>query len=360
MALKLSDFDYSLPESNIAQTPSEPRDACKLLQLDKQSGKISHHFFYDLPNLIDKNYVIVRNNTKVIPARIFGEKITGGKVEVLLVKRTGIGQNGELWEVLSKPGLKVGQVITFGPKTLNAKVVGINEYTRLIEFDLKGENLFSALDQIGHMPIPPYIKWHSTDEAKLREIYQTIYAKVEGSAAAPTAGLHFTRRVEDELTSRGVEIEEVTLHVGLGTFLPVKSDQIEEHKMHKEQYFLSQDVAERLNLAKKQGKKILAVGTTTTRLLEACANEKGELVAGQSETDIYIYPPYEFRFVDAMITNFHLPKSTLLMMLSAFISKPNTQFEFSNFLTSNLGRAYLESIEANYKFYSFGDAMLIM
>lgn len=357
--LKLTDFDYILPEENIAQSPSEPRDASKLLVFDRQSANINHQHFYDLPNLLDENYVLVRNNTKVIPARIFGEKPTGGKVELLLIKRNGIGSQGELWEVLSRPGVKVGQVISFGDGLMTAEVRELGNYTRLVEFSLKGEQLFDALDRIGHTPIPPYIKWNEDDEEELREIYQTIYAKYSGSAAAPTAGLHFTKQVESELKRKGVEIEEVTLHVGLGTFLPVKVDDVISHEMHKERYFLLEEVAERLNRAKSGGKKILAVGTTTTRLLEACTNESGQLVAGSAETDIYIYPPYKFKFVDAMITNFHLPKSTLLMMISAFVSEPNTKNSFSSFAQSVVGRAYAAAIEKNYRFYSFGDAMLI-
>lgn len=358
--LKLTDFDYHLPEENIAQMPAVPRDSSKLLLVDRQSGQISHHHFFDLPNLLDDSYVIVRNNTKVMPARIFGEKATGGKVELLLLKRIGIGEVGELWEVLSKPGVKVGQVITFGDGLMSAEVKQLENYRRLVEFSLKGEALFAALDQIGHTPIPPYIDWADDDEAHLREIYQTIYAKFSGSAAAPTAGLHFTQEVEQKLANKGIEIEEVTLHVGLGTFLPVKVEDVVTHEMHSESYVLTEDVAAKLNQAKKNGKKILAIGTTTTRLLEACTNEAGELVAGQAETNIYIFPPYKFKFVDAMVTNFHLPKSTLLMMISAFVSRPNTDVEFVNFADSLVGKAYEVAIKNGYRFYSFGDAMLIL
>lgn len=358
--LKLTDFDYHLPEENIAQMPAVPRDSSKLLSVDRENGKISHHHFFDLPELLDDGYVIVRNNTKVMPARIFGEKATGGKVELLLLKRVGIGESGELWEVLSKPGVKAGQVITFGDGLMTAEVKQLENYTRLVEFSLKGEKLFEALDKIGHTPIPPYIDWEDEDEAHLREIYQTIYAKFSGSAAAPTAGLHFTKQVEERLAKKGIEIEEVTLHVGLGTFLPVKVEDVVTHEMHSESYVLTEEVANRLNQVKKNGKKILAIGTTTTRLLEACTNDRGELVAGQAETNIYIFPPYKFKFVDAMVTNFHLPKSTLLMMISAFVSSPNTSSEFVSFAESVVGRAYHEAIKNGYRFYSFGDAMLIL
>lgn len=358
--LKLTDFDYLSPEENIAQMPAVPRDSSKLLVINRQTGELSHRHFFDLPDLLDDSYVLVRNNTKVMPARIFGEKLTGGKVELLLIKRVGIGTKGELWEVLSKPGIKVGQVINFGAGLMTAEVRKLENYTRLVEFSLKGEALFEALDQIGHTPIPPYIEWADDDEAHLREIYQTIYAKFSGSAAAPTAGLHFTNEVEKKLMEKGVEIEEVTLHVGLGTFLPVKVEDVVTHEMHSESYVLTEEVAKKLNLAKKNGKKILAIGTTTTRLLEACANGEGELVAGQAETSIYIFPPYKFKFVDAMVTNFHLPKSTLLMMISAFVSAPNTSAEFSNFASSLVGKAYQVAIDRGYRFYSFGDAMLIL
>lgn len=357
--LKLTDFDYHLPDENIAQMPAVPRDSSKLLVLNRDTGEVSHKHFFDLPDLLDESYVVVRNNTKVMPARIFGEKPTGGKVELLLLKRVGIGDAGELWEVLSKPGVKLGQVISFGDGLMKAEVKQLDHYTRLVEFSLKGEALFEALEKIGHTPIPPYIDWAMDDEAHLREIYQTIYAKFSGSAAAPTAGLHFTKEVEQKLADKNIEIEEVTLHVGLGTFLPVKVEDVVTHEMHHESYVLRQEVAAKLNRAKKAGKKILAVGTTTTRLLEACTNEEGELIAGQAETNIYIFPPYKFKFVDAMVTNFHLPKSTLLMMISAFVSVPNTKAEFSSFAESYVGKAYDIAIKNNYRFYSFGDAMLI-
>lgn len=357
--LRLSDFDYHLPAENIAQTPARPRDNSKLLVLNRHTGKIQHRHFYDLPHLIDQNYAVVRNNTKVIPARISGEKPTGGRVELLLTKRVGIGELGEEWEVLSKPGVKVGQIISFGGGLLIGKVKKLENYSRIVQFNLQGEQLFEALDKIGQTPIPPYIKWNTEDESELREIYQTIYAKYAGSAAAPTAGLHFTEALEKRLREREIKIEEVTLHVGLGTFLPVKVEAIVSHEMHREQYVLTPTVAKRLNEAKQAGQKILAVGTTTTRLLEACSDEHGVLRPGSAETALYIYPPYRFKFVDAIVTNFHLPKSTLLMMIAAFVSEPNTEHHFINLALSTIGRAYGEAIANQYRFFSFGDAMLI-
>lgn len=357
--LKLSSFDYHLPESSIAQKPAEPRDSSKLMLIERDSGKITDYHFADLVDLLDDNYVIVRNNTKVIPARIFGSKESGGKVELLLLKRMGLSKTGEQWEVMSKPGLKPGQKVIFQDSTLEAQVESIDGYTRMVSFNQTGENFFASLDQIGHTPIPPYIKWNDDDERKLREVYQTIYAKHQGSAAAPTAGLHFTNQLDSKLKEKGIAIEEVTLHVGLGTFLPVKEENITDHKMHSEKYVLDKQTAERLNQYKKEGKKILSVGTTTTRLLESCVDQDGQLIPGETETDIFIYPPYQYQFVDAIVTNFHLPKSTLLMMISAFVCQPNTDDQFNYFGSSLIGKVYQKAIESHYRFYSFGDAMLI-
>ncbi|NCN87466.1 MAG: tRNA preQ1(34) S-adenosylmethionine ribosyltransferase-isomerase QueA [Candidatus Pacebacteria bacterium] len=357
---KITDFDYHLPSENIAHAPATPRDSSKLLVIDRFTQEITNKHFYDLADLLSDEYVIVRNNTKVIPARIYGEKQSGGKVELLLLKRAGIGKYGEKWEVMTKPGLKLGQEVSFKNSPLRATTIGVNGYTRVVEFNLQAEDLFNELDQIGHTPIPPYINWEEDDEKKLREIYQTIYAKHQGSAAAPTAGLHFTPELDEKIKSKGIQIYEVTLHVGLGTFLPVKTDQITDHEMHSEKYILNSETAKRLNQAKKEGKKILSVGTTTTRLLEACSNDRGELISGEAETKIFIYPQYQYKFVDAIITNFHLPKSTLLMMISAFISKPNTGEDFKTFKQSLVGKAYLQAIEDDYRFYSFGDGMIIL
>jgi S-adenosylmethionine:tRNA ribosyltransferase-isomerase len=357
--LKLTDFNYYLPQQNIAQNPAEPRDSSRLMVINRSSRKFEDKHFEDLSDLITDQYVIIRNNTKVIPARIYGEKKTGGKVELLLLKRAGIGLKGAQWEVMTKPGLKLGQKVFFGQSSLMAETLEVRSYTRLVEFNFHGEKFFDELSKIGHTPIPPYIRWGSDDEKKLREVYQTIYAKHQGSAAAPTAGLHFTEELDKKLIDKGVQIEEVTLHVGLGTFLPVKTDQITDHEMHSEKYILNEETAQRLNKLKREGKKILSVGTTTTRLLESCTNRKGELVAGESETDIFIYPPYQYKFVDAIITNFHLPKSTLLMMISAFVSVPNTMEKFVSFKDSLIGKAYQRAIERQYRFYSFGDGMII-
>jgi len=357
---KLTDFDYLLPKENIAQVPADPRDSSKLMVIDRNSKKISHKHFFDLAEILSDEYVLVRNNTKVIPARIYGSKESGGKVEVLLLKRESIGNQGEQWEVMSKPGLKLGQSVDFMNSSLTAQVKEIRGYTRLLEFNKQGEEFFDLLDQIGHTPIPPYITWGQGDEDKLREVYQTIYAKYQGSAAAPTAGLHFTDQLDEKLNKKGIQIEEVTLHVGLGTFLPVKTDEITDHEMHSEKYILSKDTADRLNKAKQDGKKILAVGTTTTRLLEACTDQNGNLIAGEAETSIFIFPPYKFKFVDSVITNFHLPKSTLLMMISAFVSQPNFDSNFVSFKDSLVGQGYQLAIDNNYRFYSFGDGMIIL
>lgn len=358
--LTLDQFDYHLPPTLIAQTPKEKRDHSRLLVVNRQHQKLEDFHFYDLPDLIDDNYLIVRNNTKVIPARIFGQKETGGHVELLLTKRVGSGANSEVWQCLSKPGIKPGQKIIFKNTDLTATCLAINNYTRDIKFNQSGEQLFDTLFQIGHTPIPPYIKWNEDDEDQLRQVYQTTYAKIQGSAAAPTAGLHFTKEIDQKLKDKGIEIIEVTLHVGLGTFLPVKDEDVLKHHMHSEKFILTKKAADKINQAKKQGKKILSIGTTTTRLLEACANDKGELTAQSGETDIYIYPGYQFKIVDSLITNFHLPKSTLLMLISALGSKPQTNDEFVDFQSSLLGKAYQHAIDQKYRFYSFGDAMLII
>lgn len=356
---KLSDFSYSLPPALIAQKPIEPRDHSRLLVLDRETGAISHHHFYDLPTLLGPNDVIVRNNTKVIPARIIGHKKTGGAVELLLTKAISSNSKGEIWECLTKPGLKVGQTLLFSESDLTATCIEVTNYTRIIQFNQKHLELMISLDHIGQTPLPPYIEWQASDEQSLRQRYQTVFAQYEGSVAAPTAGLHFTPEVDAALKNKGVQIEEVTLHVGLGTFLPVKTDDITQHAMHKEWYELKPEVAERLNAAKAAGKRIIAVGTTTCRVLETCSNELGHLKPGLGETSIFIYPPYQFKFLDGLITNFHLSESTLLMLVSALVSQPNTSHVFQNFEKCIIGRAYQEAIKKKYRFYSFGDGMLI-
>lgn len=356
--MKLSQFDYHLPEERIAQRPVEPRDHSKLLVLNRQTGQIQHRHFYDLLDLLRPNDVLVRNNTKVLPARLFGKKTTGGFVELLLVKVVESSATEEVWEVLTKPSLKVGQIVVFEGTDLKAECLALTGYTRQVRFNQSRLELMKSVEQIGKIPIPPYISWEDEEE-KIREVYQTTYAKIIGSVAAPTAGLHFTPELDAKLKAKGIAIEEVTLHVGLGTFLPVKTEEVTEHHMHSEWYEVSKETAERLNQYKKEGRRIIAVGTTSTRTLETLANESGVLDSGTGETQIFIYPPYKFKFVDALITNFHLPKSTLLMLISAFVTKPNTKQEFTDFENSSIGKAYTEAIKEEYRFFSFGDAMLI-
>jgi S-adenosylmethionine:tRNA ribosyltransferase-isomerase len=357
--LKLSNFTYHLPTELIAQSPAVPRDSSRLLILDRQTGRVEHYHFHDLPDLLTSNDVLVRNNTKVIPARIFGEKSSGGHVEVLLTKRLRLGKTGEVWECLTKPGLKPGQVVTFTDSPLLATCQTINHFTRDIEFNQAGVDLFTSLEKIGHTPLPPYIDWEKHDEHALRQLYQTTYAKFSGSAAAPTAGLHFTPELDEKLRAKGIQIEEVTLHVGLGTFLRVKVDDITQHQMHSEVFELKPEVAERLNQAKQAGKRIISVGTTTTRVLETCATEQGKLQAQSGETQIFIYPPYRFKFIDSLITNFHESQSTLLMLVSSLVTEPNTPHTFTFFNETVMGKAYQAAQQEKYRFLSFGDAMWI-
>lgn len=362
MQLHLSDFDYHLPEAAIAQAPAIPRDSSRLLHLDRQNGQIADHHFYELDTLLPKNAVLVRNNTKVIPARLYGKKASGGAIEILLTRRIGIDAKGnERWECLTKPGLKLHQTISFVQHPdFTATCTAVTDYTREITFNLGKEEFFETLYQLGSTPIPPYIHWDVDDEIHLRELYQTIYAKIAGSAAAPTAGLHFTPTLEERLIAKGIELLELTLHVGLGTFLPVKTNDITQHHLHKEWFHLPGSTATAISSAKEIGRPIIAVGTTTTRVLESCATQPGIITAQTGETEIYLYPPHQFQIVDGQITNFHLPKSSLLMMISAFVSQPNTPETFVTFNQSQLGKAYQHAIEHHYRFYSFGDAMLIL
>ena len=357
--IMIDQFQYQLPPELIAQTPAVPRDSSKLLVVNRTDDTLSHHLFRDLPDLLQVSDVLVRNNTKVIPARLFGQKETGGKCELLLVKAVRHDIQTVTWECLTKPGLKVGQVVHFANSDVTATCTTINEFTRLIEFSASPAQFFVALDAIGHTPIPPYISWAKDDELELRQVYQTTFAKFAGSVAAPTAGLHFTPELDEMLRQKGVEIFEVTLHVGLGTFLPVQDSQLQSGKLHQEFFELKKEVAEKLNQAKAVGRRIISVGTTTTRVLESCADEHGILSARTGETDLFIWPGYRFRCVDALITNFHLPKSSLLMLISAFVSEPNTKTTFADFQHSLVGRAYQTAIEHHYRFFSFGDAMLI-
>lgn len=340
--MKTNDFYFDLPEDLIAQVPLKNRDESRLMTLDKNTGEIKHKTFRDILECLNDNDILVLNNTRVIPARLFGFKAeTNAEIEILLLSRKDINT----WEALTKPAkrLKLGTRIIFGDGLLIGIVKELQEEgIRTIEFEYEG--IFEdVLDRLGNMPLPPYI--HEKLEDKER--YQTVYSKVTGSSAAPTAGLHFTPEILMELKNKGVQIEYVTLHVGLGTFRPVKAESIFDHSMHKEYFEIAEDVKNRLNEAKKNGKRIVCVGTTSVRTLESSANIINNLDRDSGWTDIFIYPSYEFKFVDAMITNFHLPESTLIMMISAFAGK--------NYIMD----AYEEAIKEKYRFFSFGDAMYI-
>jgi len=335
--MKLSDFDYELPREFIAQSPLSDRDQSKLMVLNRESHSIEHHQFFELPELLDENSVLVFNESKVIPARL-KFKLGNGNAEILLIKAIAVST----WECMVRPGPK------FEPGTdiqidqeLSCHIQDITPHgLRVIRFDCKDFDAY--LKEHGHTPTPPYIQEELRDSNK----YQTIYAKTEGSVAAPTAGFHFTEKVFKDLKKKGIQTEFITLHVGLGTFQPVKTETIEDHKIHSEWFELSTEIANRLNEAKEAGKKIVAVGTTSIRVLESCA-ENGILIPKSGETDIFIYPGYEWKFVDQIITNFHVPKSTLLMLVSAFASR-----EF-------ILEAYEIAKQENYRFFSFGDSMLI-
>lgn len=363
--LELSQFDYSLPENLIAQKPASPRDHSKLLQINRSTGDLTDHHFFDLPSLLRAGDVLVRNNTKVLPARIIGIKPTGGNVELLLVKSLSRNLNTETWHCLSKPGLKLNQTLRFPNSALTATCLGIDGFEREVVFSMAGYELLEELEKIGTLPVPPYIHWDEQDSTSLQEHYQTTYAKIMGSVAAPTAGLHFTPEIDARLLEKGVTILEVTLHVGLGTFRSVKTIDITQHVMHTESFTLTPEVAQAINQAKTENRRVIAVGTTTIRVLESCAsqnattNELFELIPQSGETNIYIYPPHAFNIVDALITNFHQPKSTLLMLVSAFSTTPNTPHPFTSFLETPVGKAYSHAIKNQYRFFSFGDSMLI-
>ena len=340
--MKVSEFSYELPEELIAQVPLNKRDESRLMVLNKEDKNIKHKIFKDILEYFNQGDVIVRNNTKVIPARLYGKKETGANVEFLLLNNI----EGDIWECIVRPGnkLKTGTKVIFGEGILKAKILDILEGgTRKVVFEYKG--IFNEiLDKIGLMPLPPYI--HERLEEKQR--YQTVYAKHIGSSAAPTAGLHFTNDLIHELEKKGVIFANVTLHVGIGTFRPVKVEKIEEHHMHSEKYILLQSEADKINKAKREGKKIFAVGTTSTRVLETVGDENGFVKEKQGSTQIFIYPGYKFKVVDGLITNFHLPESTLLMLISAFHDK------------EYILQAYEEAVKEKYRFFSFGDAMLII
>ena len=339
--MNLKDFYYDLPERLIAQTPLAQRDSSKLLMRNKETGEVSHEVFHNIINYLNKGDCLVLNDSRVLPARLLGvREDTGSPMEFLLLSR----KEQDVWEVIVRPGkrAKPGRRFVFGNE-LRAEVLDIvNDGNRLVRFEYEG--LFeNVLDRLGEMPLPPYI----TEKLQDRERYQTVYSKHEGSAAAPTAGLHFTKELLKKIEEKGVDIAYVTLHVGLGTFRPVKVDVIEEHKMHSEFYELDEENANKINKAKENGGKIISVGTTSTRTLETIADENGVLKPSSGWTDIFIYPPYKFKTVDKLITNFHLPESTLLMLVSSLAGK------------ENIMNAYKIAIENEYRFFSFGDAMFI-
>ncbi|GAA0826180.1 tRNA preQ1(34) S-adenosylmethionine ribosyltransferase-isomerase QueA [Clostridium tertium] len=340
--MKVSDFDFDLPEELIAQHPLEKRDSSRLMVLDKNTGEIEHKSFHDVVEYLNEGDTLVLNNTRVMPARLIGEKEgTGGKIEFLLLKRI----ESDRWECLAKPGkrAKIGQKFTFGEGKLTCTVVDIvEEGNRIIEFSYEG--IFEqVLDELGEMPLPPYI----TEKLEDKERYQTVYSKEKGSAAAPTAGLHFTEELLKEIKAKGVNIAYLTLHVGLGTFRPVKVEDINEHIMHSEYYHLDKENADLINETKKRGNKVIAVGTTSTRTLETIGDDNGFVREQSGWTDIFIYPGYKYKVIDELITNFHLPESTLIMLVSALAGKEHVM------------NAYNEAVKEKYRFFSFGDSMLI-
>ncbi len=338
-----SDFYFDLPQELIAQDPLEDRSSSRLLVLDKKTGAVSHHVFREIIDYLNQGDCLVLNDTKVIPARLLGEREgTGAHVEVLLLKR----REGDVWETLVRPGKKCrpGTRLSFGDGLLTAEVLEVvEEGNRLIHFEYEG--IFEeVLDRLGEMPLPPYI----THKLKDKDRYQTVYAKYEGSAAAPTAGLHFTKELLSRIEEKGVEIAYVTLHVGLGTFRPVKEENVLDHHMHSEFYQITQEAAEKINRARRQGGRIICVGTTSCRTIESAADEEGVVHAGCDNTEIFIYPGYRFKVLDALITNFHLPESTLVMLVSALAGREHVL------------SAYGQAIQEKYRFFSFGDAMFIV
>lgn len=340
-----SDFFYNLPEELIAQHPAEPRDSSRLMVLKKDDDSITHKHFYDIADYFNAGDCLILNNTRVLPARIYGtKKDAGAKVEFLLLKQ----MENDLWETLAGPGkrAKEGAEFTFGEGILSCRVEEVLQNgNRVIRFFYdKKDNIFNILDKIGQMPLPHYI----TAELEDKERYQTVYSKELGSAAAPTAGLHFTEELLHKLKAKGVKIGYVTLHVGLGTFRPVKADKIEDHQMHSEHYYLPQETADLINETKKNGGRVIAVGTTSCRTLESCGTFCGEIKEDDRFTDIFIYPGYKFKCIDGLLTNFHLPESTLIMLVSAFYGYEKTL------------KAYDEAVKEKYRFFSFGDAMLIV
>lgn len=342
--MKKSDFYYNLPEELIAQTPVTPRDHSRLMVVDRESGAITHRHFYNLCDILQKGDLLVMNDSRVLPARLYGEKVDNGTfIEFLLLEQKG----DELWEIICRPGkkAKVGTKFSFGGGKLLAEVVEVKpDGNRIVQFSCDG-NFYTVLDEIGQMPLPPYI----TKKLEDKERYQTVYSRELGSAAAPTAGLHFTKEMLQALREKGVETAFVTLHVGLGTFRPVKEDDVLQHKMHSEHYHLPQETVDKIMQTKQNGGRVIAVGTTSCRTLEAVATEHdGKLVAADGYTDIFIYPGYQFKVLDGLVTNFHLPESTLIMLVSALLGYEKTM------------HAYDVAVKERYRFFSFGDAMCIL
>lgn len=340
--MKVSEFRFELPEELIAQHPYDKRDEARLMVLDKKAQKMEHKIFKNVIDYLEPGDCLVINNTKVLPARLYGKKETGANVEFLLLKRI----EGDFWEAMVRPGnkLKPGTKVTFGEGILKAEILEVLDGgNRKVKFVYQG--IFNEiLDQIGLMPLPPYIK----ETLKEKDKYQTVYAKHDGSSAAPTAGLHFTQELLEQIKQKGVQIANVTLHVGIGTFRPVKVENIEEHNMHSEHYYIKQEDVEKINTAKKNGHKVVAVGTTSCRVLESVADENGFVRETEGDTDIFIYPGYQFKCIDRLITNFHLPESTLIMLVSSLAGKDFVM------------QAYEEAVRERYQFFSFGDAMLIL
>ena len=339
--MKVSDFNYNLPEELIAQVPIQKRDESRLMVLNRENQTIEHKIFKDIIDYLQPGDCLVRNNTKVIPARIYGKKETGANVEFLLLNNI----EGDIWECIVRPGnkLHIGTKVIFGEGLLKADILDTMEGgTRKVKFSYNG--IFNEiLDQIGLMPLPPYIH----EELKDKDRYQTVYAKYRGSAAAPTAGLHFTEELLSKIEQKGIQIANVTLHVGIGTFRPVKEETVEKHHMHSEHYYIKKEDVDKINTAKENGKRVIAVGTTSCRVLETIADENGHVKEAEGDTQIFIYPGYKFKILDGLITNFHLPQSTLLMLVSAFAGK------------DYILKAYKEAVKEKYRFFSFGDAMFI-